>query len=127
MSGSLRRNRNISGLHVNLHSPPLRIRAYLVRGLLLQFGEDVLRLCLGRESRHGEDWGRDVVLLGGIGVGRGGGDILAGDSGMLHLAATGLGAMPLHLEVAAPITSRTFTYVVTSSKSGTMITFSLHY
>jgi hypothetical protein len=94
MSGSLRRSRNISALHVNTYSPPLPPRAYLVRGLLLQFGEDVLRLCLGREGRHAEDWGSDVVLLGGIGVGRRGGDILAGGSGMLHLAATSLGVMP---------------------------------
>jgi hypothetical protein len=55
MLGSLRRSRNISTLRVNTYRPPLPVQEpYLVRGLLLQFRKDVLRLGLGRE-RHVED------------------------------------------------------------------------
>jgi hypothetical protein len=51
------------------HCSNLSIRktTYFVRGLRLQFGEDVLRLGLGGEGSHGEDW-VGMVRVGGKGV-----------------------------------------------------------
>jgi hypothetical protein len=45
----------------------IRKTTYFVRGLRLQFGEDVLRLGLGGEGSHGEDW-VGMVRVGGKGV-----------------------------------------------------------